>query len=119
LSLASNFVCVSFGCCVLDFVATQICSEFHFPAARVAKIRFFVPIFPSTSCSQERAFKGVYFFLVFSLAADFSLVSSLSTRQGLVLILLCTWHSQISSSSRDFSSMVIFPWHSVQRTGCS
>jgi hypothetical protein len=71
LSPASDFVRASFGCWVLNFIAARICSEFHFPAARVAKIRFFVPDFPSCSCSQERAFKGVYFFLVLVLPLIF------------------------------------------------
>jgi hypothetical protein len=86
---ASDFIRASFGCWVLDFIAARICSEFHFPAAHVAKIWFYVPVFPFRSCSQEHAFKGIYFFLVFSLAADFPPVSSLSARQGPVLILLC------------------------------
>jgi hypothetical protein len=90
LSPTSDLVRASFGCWVLDFNAAQIRKEFHFPAACVAKIWFSVPVFPSHSCSPERVFKGVYFFLVFSLAADFPLVSSLSACQGPVLILLCT-----------------------------
>jgi hypothetical protein len=105
LSSVSDFVRASFGCWVLDFVVARICSEFHFPAARVAKIRFYVPVFPSRSC--ERAFKGVHFFLVYSLAAASVLSSLVAHRLGSALFFGLLQHRQCLPRCRLCSSPLL------------